>query len=207
MSKILLVEDVAQYQDVAQKYLVSRGNDVALAKDYSEAMDRLKNPDFDGVITDCFFPELTGSGNREIGYQAIQKMLASDPTGRKTTPTAKAIEKVGNLLGTEAVKQIVKNAHADYRSKVDLYWALEQAVKEDETKQPLGILIAEKSEELGLPFILATSTYHHDELTQPIQNYVSRRGWRLVDCGPNSENEKGTPQFWERAFSELERKL
>ena len=207
MSKILLVEDNPQYQDVAQRYLASRGNVITLAKDYSEAIDKLKNPDFNGVITDCFFPELTGSGNRDLGYEAIKRMLDSDSRGRKETPTARAITKVGNLLGTEAVKHIVKNAHAEYRQEVDLYWALEQAIKEDETKQPLGILIAERSEGLGLPFILATSTYHHDELTQPVQDYVSRKGWKLVDCGPNSENEKETPQFWERAFGELERKL
>lgn len=45
-------------------------------------------------------------------------------------------------------------------------------MEESESNQPLGVLIAEEARVRGIPFVLATSTYHHDELTQPIQDQV-----------------------------------
>ena len=206
MKKILVIEDNEIYKSAAQKHLNSKGIDVVSARDYSEASSYLASPKIEGIITDCFFPEITGSEKRDLGYATIEKMAEVDPLGRKTDPLALAIAKVGNIVGTDAVKQMTANAGAEYRQSVDLYWALEQAVKENEANQPLGVLVAERAEELGLPFVLATSTHHHDELTQPIQNYVGRKHWTLMDCNPGKADEKATPEFWERVLNILERK-
>tara|TARA_Y100000310_G_scaffold343510_1_gene451496 strand:- start:3210 stop:3839 length:630 start_codon:yes stop_codon:yes gene_type:complete len=206
-NKILVVEDNLKYAVAAQKYLESRNLEIACAKDYDDAVNKLTNFLPNSLIVDCFFPKLTGSKDLSLGYEAVQKMLNSDPEGRKNTPTTKALRKVGNLLGRDFAKFAAKNAHANYSSEVDNYWSIEQAIKENESNQPLGILIAEKAEKLGLPFVLATSTFHHDELTQPIQDYASRKGWTLIDCNPNKEDEKATLGFWERVYSSLEGKL
>ena len=246
MSKILLVEDNPRYASPAEQYLASRSQAVALARDYSQAMDRLRNPDFDGVITDCFFPETTGSGNITLGKELVGRMAKSDFRERKMveelevlgkyvdledqdmrkyarfligtsqereisqSPVVRAIKQI-SILGKEAATLIAKNTlgmvYRENQAPKDYYGALMKAMDESEANQPLGLLIAEKSGELGLPLILATSAYHHDILTQPIQDYASSKGWRLVDCGPNREDDKASPEFWERAFGELERKL
>ncbi|MBU0457021.1 MAG: response regulator [Nanoarchaeota archaeon] len=246
MSKILLVEDNPKYASSAEQYLASRSQAVALAKDYSQAMDRLRNPDFDGVISDCFFPETTGSGNTAVGKELIERMAKSDSRERKMveglevlgqyvdledqdmrkyarfligtsqerdisqSPVVRVVKQV-SMLGKEAATMIAKNTlgmvYRENQAPKDYYGALMKAIEESEANQPLGLLVAEKADELSLPLVLATSTHHHDILTQPVQDYASSKGWRLVDCGPNREDDKASPEFWERAFGELERKL
>ena len=246
MSKILLVEDNPRYASSAEEYLASRSHFVALAKDYSQAIDRLTNPEFDGMITDCFFPENTGSGNTTLGKELVRKMAKSDSRERKIIEglevlgqyvdledpamlkyarsligtsqerdisqsaigmALKQVSKLGKEAATFIAKETLGRAYRENRTPKDHYGTLMKAIEDSEANQPLGILIAERADELGLPFILATSTYHHDALTQPVQDYASGKGWRLVDCGPNREDDKASPEFWERALSELERKL
>ena len=185
MSKILLVEDNPRYASSAEQYLASRSQAVALARDYSQAMYRLRNPNFDGVITDCFFPETTDSGNIALGKELVGRMAKPD----------------------DALKERFKLIYGGDRAPKDYYSALMKAMEESEANQPLGLLVAERADELSLPFILATSTYHHDILTQPVHDYASVKGWTLVDCEPNRGDDKASPEFWERVFSELERKL
>jgi len=246
MSKILLVEDNPRYASSAEQYLASISQTVTFARDYSQAMDRLRNPDFKGVISDCFFPETTDSGNIAIGKELVGRMAKSDSRERKMveglevlgqyidledqdmrkyarflietsqerdisqSPVVRAIKQV-SMLGKEAATMIAKNTlsmiYRENQAPKDYYGALMKAIEESEANQPLGLLVAEKADELSLPLILATSTYHHDILTQPVQDYASRKSWSLVDCGPNREDDKASPEFWERAFGELERKL
>ncbi|MFH1521913.1 MAG: response regulator [archaeon] len=245
-NKILLVEDNPSYQKIARQYLESQNNSITLAKDYSEAMGILKKLYFNGVITDCFFPEITGSNKINLGKELVNRMAKpihlerkmvqgleilgqyvdlNDPDMEKYSkflintlqetditenPIVKAIKKV-SILGKEASTLIAKNSigmlYREDKSPTDYHSALMKAMDKSESNQPLGILVAEKADELNLPFILTTSTYHHDILTQPVQDYASKKRWTLVDCGPNKEDEKASPEFWRRAFGELERKL
>ncbi|MBW2987442.1 hypothetical protein KY336_02720 [Candidatus Woesearchaeota archaeon] len=245
MARILLVEDNPKYASPAEEYLASRSHVVELAKDYSETVSKLKNPEFDGVISDCFFPNITGSGNIDLGVELVGRMAESDPGERKIveglevlgqyvnledqdmrkfarfvlgtvkeglqSPIFRAIEKVSTTLGKEAATLIAKNSlgmlYYEKDAPRDYYGALMKAMKESEVNQPLGLLIAERADGLSLPVILATSTYHHDMLTQPIQNYASREGWTLIDCAQGREDDKASPEFWERAVGALERKL
>lgn len=246
MAKILLVEDNPRYASSAEQYLTSIGQTVTLAKDYTQALERLRDPDLDGVISDCFFPEAAGSGKTTIGKELVGRMAESDPhernmieglevlgkyvdledpdmrkyaralvhkcqgTDLSRNPIVRALEKI-SVLGKEATTMIAKNTigacYQERDAQRDDYRALIRAMEESEANQPLGLLVAEKADELGLPVILATSTYHHDVLTQPVQRYASDRALRLIDCGPNREDDKASPEFWERAFGELERKL
>ena len=243
MAKILLVEDNPRYASSAEQYLASRSQSIVLAKDYSQAMDRLRNPEFNGMITDCFFPEKIGSGNIHLGKGLVEKMAKSDPHEIKIaesleslgqyvdledqdarkyarffavnlyqpdSPIFKALElvaKADKQTATHAFKETFKLIYRENQAPRDYYSALMKAMEESEANQPLGVLVAEKASELSMPFVLATSTYHHDILTQPVQDYASRNGWKLVDCGPNREDDKASHEFWERAFGELEKKL
>jgi len=124
----------------------------------------------------------------------------------KDSPVILAIIKVGETLGPEAATHIAKNSLGvaykikDRDSRPDYFGALEKAMQESEANQPLGILIGERADELDIPFILATSTHHHDILTQPVQNYTGKKGWHLIDCIPGEEDEKATPEFWKRVY-------
>lgn len=206
MAKILIVEDVSAFARVAESSISRLGNDVVMARDYRDAIERLLIHKPDGVITDVFFPSIWGLGIKKMGYIAVEKMRSSSGLIRDS-PVTKAITKVGDLLGLEAAKIIAKTAHVDFRANVDMYWALEKAIEQSEANQPLGIIVAETAKTLNTPFVLVTSTYHHDILTQPVQDYVTARGWRLIDCVPGNEDTKTSPRFWETAYRALEERM
>src|SRR3989338_2545861 len=104
MAKILLVEDNTRYASSAEQYLASRSQDVALARDYSQAMDNLRNPEFDRVIIDCFFPETTGSGNIALGRELVGRMATSDSHERKIVEGLKVLGQYLNLEDQDARK-------------------------------------------------------------------------------------------------------
>jgi hypothetical protein len=87
------------------------------------------------------------------------------------------------------------------------YDKLREAIKKDPSNQPLGILIADECENRGIPKVLATSSFHHDMLTQPIQTYCALRKWNLVDCSKGRPGEKAQASFWQRAYDSLLREM
>ena len=243
-NKILLVEDNPRYANSAEQYLTSKNCAITLARDYSEAMRNLKSPEFEGVISDCFFPEITSTGRVSLGEGLVDKMEEADPRlkeneegaieygkrwlrvdvndtdvkkylrfrrsipwQRQPIPSEKLMEKVSFGKDQQEKTQIFKGIYEPIYTKDSLYGMLRNAIRQSETNQPLGLLVAERCEALSLPFVLNTSTYHHDCLTEPVVAYAGRNGWRIVDCTPKSEQDKANPEFWERAFGELERKL
>jgi len=125
-------------------------------------------------------------------------------------PTLRSIKSVSDLgLGVKATTDIVKNTlriAGGGHSSPDYFAALEKAVQDSENNQALGILVADEAERLGVSFVLATSTYHHDVLTQPIQNYCHMRSWTLIDCGPYKQDDKATQEYWDYVFRTLSAK-
>lgn len=89
----------------------------------------------------------------------------------------------------------------------DLYQVLLDEMERSEDCQPLGIAVAQQMSDTGVPFVLVTSTYHHDKITQPIQDYASRKGWKLIDCERDRSDDKATVGFWDRAFKSLEHRI
>ena len=243
--RILLVEDNPDFSKTAKKCLQERAYEVRHAQDYVQANAILLAQDtsgFSGVISDCFFPEETGSGKRSLGLALVDKMLATDESGKRIEDYEKAFEKIMDLddelrtyvrivgshssedpknnpifkaastasrVSREVGAIVTKNTLAmvckEEASRFkDHYKALRDAIEKDESNQPLGIAVAELADELKLPVVLATSTNHHDSLTQPIQNYTR---WPLVDCSTNYPNEKDTAYFWSRVLNCLERRI
>ncbi len=60
MSKILLVDDEIRIREVIKEYAVLYGHSVVEASDGLEAIDYVKNEDFDVVILDIMMPNLDG---------------------------------------------------------------------------------------------------------------------------------------------------
>lgn len=141
---------------------------------------------------------------RAFAYTQIDS--DQEPSQSNMLLAVKQVNQTTNKAATTIIaKKTFKAAYGKQASRYkDYYSALEKAMEEDEANQPLGILVGEKAEELEMPFILATSTYHHDILTQPVHNYIIGRGWGFVDCGSGQEDKKATIEFWERAFNALQ---
>lgn len=248
MARILLVEDNKKYSASALAYLVHRDTDVEIAEDYSQASDKLQGtPQFDGVISDVFFPFEKGSGNIAFGKVLVERMAKEDPQEREmqealkiwgeyvnlkdlemlkysryqiassqgtnwhNSPLLRAIRQVSGVLNKEGAtliaKRTLEHTYDESRATEDYFGALREEMEADESSQPLGILVAERANELRIPVVLATSTYHHDILTQPVQNFVSRKGIRLIDCGPNRENDKVSAEYWAKVYKSLETAL
>jgi len=120
----------------------------------------------------------------------------------------RAIQQVRRTLGKEACSLLQKhNCNTIFRKDLsefkDYYSELKAAMQRDHANQALGILVAEECENRGIPKVLATSTHHHDALTQPIQDYAGKRGWHLVDCSPGYPDEKAQASFWQRTYETL----
>lgn len=169
--------------------------------DYREAMQRLSEV---VELDDELRPAL------EKYFYAV----ARENKDALRNPSLMALEKVSQTLGRTLATLIAKNTFVKaggwlrgIQEPRDYYKALEEAIERDEANQPLVIFLAEKARELNIPFVLATSTYHHDILTQPIQDYAGKRGWTLIDCDQGRENQKSTPGFWERVYKSLLSKM
>lgn len=154
-------------------------------------------------IIDISDPEL-----RTYARSMASKSEESDPM---KNPIVMAIKQV-SMLGKETASHIAK----DTLGKVygpskdafrDYYDALRKGMELNESNQALGILVAEEAEKTKIPFVLATSTYHHDSMTQPIQNYCQLKKWVLFDSSPDNLNEKVSPEFWGRAYEGLLREI
>lgn len=119
----------------------------------------------------------------------------------------RAIKQIG-LLDKNLSSFIIENNlntifKREYENFKDYFTALRTGLESDESNQALGILVAEMCYNKNIPFVLATSTHHHDEMTQPIQNYCSKRSWRLLDCSPDNPGEKSSKEFWKSAYEEI----
>jgi len=150
-------------------------------------------------------PGFTGLNDISGGQLALNKMREFLNPKEPQGPLAQALKNVSNIAGLEATKYLAKLNGANI-TEMDSYHAIELAMKESADNQPLGILLAEKAEEQEIPFVLATSTNHHGLLTQPITDYAYKKAWTLIDCVPNTEG-KASPEFWERAYNSLEKRL
>ncbi|MFA5992838.1 MAG: hypothetical protein WC796_03980 [Candidatus Pacearchaeota archaeon] len=96
--RILLVEDNTDYSTAAIECLQGRGYQLRHAQDYLQAHEALlaRTPSgFNGVITDCFFPEITGSGTKTSGLELVDRMQRSDKTEMRVLET---LEKLGAII-------------------------------------------------------------------------------------------------------------
>ena len=244
--KILLVEDNPIYTESAISAITSKGHTSLHAQDF-ESAGIISYRDYDSALVDCFFPEKTGSGIRDIGRKVIERITDKSLHERLEKDLVELAEIAdmsipavndyfrGMLMGCysrgldaklllplEAMKHVsrtlgqgVATAIAQQEpllskykleAKRDYFKSMSDYLNQSEANQPLGISLAENLVFGGKPFVLCTSTYHHDSVTQPIQNYASKKGWTLVDCPQDKPDFKSNSQYWARALEVLESK-
>ena len=59
-SSVLIVEDEARILDIVRDYFAAHGLDCDLARDGEEALDLLRDHDYDAILLDIFMPHLDG---------------------------------------------------------------------------------------------------------------------------------------------------
>ncbi len=122
--------------------------------------------------------------------------------------TLKVVGSISKGISSALAKTYMKR-HEDKRSKDefhpygDYYGKLLEAMSQSEANQPLGILIAEQAVEKKIPFVMTTSTYHHDMITQPLLNYIRANDWTFHDCLPKKKDWKSSNEFWAVAAGRL----
>ena len=122
------------------------------------------------------------------------------------------------IVEYQEVKENDFQAFCEYagRGAIDYYQAMRDALEEKEENQPNGLVIAKLLQERKIPYVLATSVYHHSVLGhKPCEffhgKYSSRWGdsetdrkygaWE--DC--DSPKGKTTEKFWQKVLSSLDR--
>lgn len=119
---VLLVENNFDFIRAADSFLSSASVAHPFARDYKTAQALLKPNDFqeyDGVITDCFFPYETGSEDRTLGRQAIEKMLATDERGQYIERFTEEIGKYVDLTYPGLLNVVRNYACNDIDSKIN----------------------------------------------------------------------------------------
>jgi hypothetical protein len=73
---------------------------------------------------------------------------------------------------------------------------------------PAGVMVAVKLSQVGVPFVLNTSGYHHGKKYEWIHQLAKDQGWTVVESGSieNPDGESG-PKNWERAYELLSEKM
>ena len=136
----------------------------------------------------------------------IIRDLAANPSAEIVITTIINNSKVcGKAKATEIVQETFKETS---NRCPEYYDEMEKAIAKSEENQPLGFLVAEKAEQLGIPFVLGSLRYRGDPPLQKVFERAILREWgEIVDCDPESGDEKATPKYWHRAFNALQVKM
>ena len=127
----------------------------------------------------------------------------SSSTSSELLQSMEAMIKEKRSASLETMKSFLAERMRKGYSHADPYGALERAMASSPSVQPIGIMLAERAEKSGIPFVLTTSTSRTGLITTPVSRYASARGWKLLDCETGMGSYKAAPEFWEEACSAL----
>jgi len=201
--EILVVEDREENISAAKNYFSKMENVlVDYAKDYTEAITNLESKKYNGVISDIFFPQTTGSEERQLGKKLIYTLAKEYLASNEAKEASESLANYEKFVGIDKFPEFISSGDKygiDFGSLTELYKNLEK----DSSNQPLGLLIADEAKKKGTKIVLATSLNHHHASAQPAMSY----GWtrKIEICEANSEGDytKSSADFWQSAFKRL----
>ncbi|MEM7819348.1 MAG: response regulator [Candidatus Aenigmatarchaeota archaeon] len=194
--KILLVEDQEENRRAAQQYFTQKDHvHVEYAIDYNQAVEKLNKELYDGIITDIFMPQETGTNERRLGIEAYKKIYF----------------KIYDDFEREAAKEEGSYFIHTIDHVLNCCYELKEKLFEGNNNQPLGVLIAEKAEELGIPCVIATSLFHHHVMAEPVFYYVyhsdSLKKCKIYEgeivTDGSGRNLKTTQEYWDEVYTAL----
>ena len=88
MSCVLIVEDEKRLRDIVRDYFTGHGLDCDLARDGAEALDLLRDHDYDAILLDILMPGLDGFAVREAVRRSFSRRSARSGTCCAATRSA-----------------------------------------------------------------------------------------------------------------------
>lgn len=191
MREVLVIEDNLIEAINAQTELARAGiEDFRSVTTLSEGLEAMSH--FDGVLSDLFFPVGNASDEQYIQRflplyeqfksQRFKKRPSDDVILRAVKACAKAFEVtpeeyVENVMAMLNTPPVLLKAARDAIAGVDDSERYNQFLKIEEcvrngTNLPLGIVALERAKELGIPSVVVTSTYHHDDAFEAVKGLI-----------------------------------
>jgi hypothetical protein len=145
---------------------------VQKATTLAEALSFVEEGEVDGAILDIFVP--LGDTEDPFTEEYRQNMLRA-------------------VKGQRRASRLTCTLH-------EYVEPLRQAMLPQARERPFGVVAAEKADENGVTFVLATSMYHHDKgAVGKICVYQRMKGWpEMID-----RMDKSDPENWEPAVDRL----
>jgi len=189
--KILVIEDNIAESISAQTELARMGfRDFLAVTTLSEGLEIMLK--YDAVLSDLFFP----AGNEPTEKYAQRFLPSYDqyqkrkfPKLEKDSIVLRAVqacaevfevtpqEYIENYMTKMDTPPSVLNAARDSLAgikdseKYKKFQKIEEEIRNG-TNLPLGIIATERAKELKIPAVIVTSTYHHDDAFEAVQNLI-----------------------------------
>jgi hypothetical protein len=189
--KILIIEDNIAEAIYAQAELAKAGiKDFKAVTTLSEGLESMTK--YDALLSDLFFPVGNESTEKYIqrflpvyeGYKQrkFPKISGDNVILKAIESCAKVLEITPKeyvedfLVKTNSPRSMIDAAN-DALAKVKNSEKYEKFLKIEEeirngTNLPLGIIASERASELGIPCAIVTSTYHHDDAFEAVNNLI-----------------------------------
>ncbi|MDD9953520.1 MAG: hypothetical protein OXR66_04230 [Candidatus Woesearchaeota archaeon] len=209
---VLLVEDEQKHIEDATTYFgQSPGARVNLtvSRTLVEAENRLEEREFDGIVSDVFFPEgeRTDEATREPWERLIERNYDV------TSPIAGLLIRRIPFVSRLCYAVLRQSIESPYTSPSRRGYALDWVYRRREP--PTGLLLAEYAIANNIPLVLCTDTHGHSDATQFISDYrdhmeerrnehVSVIGTEVYDTsGRIDYNAKALTKEWGKAHKWL----
>lgn len=153
--KVLVVEDSQTNQVVAHAMLVKLGAEVVMASDGAEAIDLVKEHQFDLILMDCFMPKVDGfEATRAIRDAGLTVPIVALTANAAAEGERRCFEAGMNGFITKPItlkslrSELVKLLPREQLEKVDVhaYGALEDRIGREAARKVFDIYIATLSE-------------------------------------------------------------
>jgi hypothetical protein len=188
--KILIIEDNIAEAGYAQTELVKAGFKYFKAvTNLSEGLKAM--PKYDAVLSDLFFPVGNVSAEQYSQrflplYDQFKQRRFEKMEDNKMLHTildkAKEVgvtpqEYVENIMTKKEFPPIVLNLARDAligvrdHERYELFLKIEDEIRTG-TNLPLGIIASERATELGIPLVIVTSTWHHNDAFEPVRDLI-----------------------------------
>jgi CheY-like chemotaxis protein len=169
--EILIVEDGERHLADAKLALETAEVNITYAVDLREAQKEMTKQQFDGIISDVFFPYDHTQGNHITVFGKEYR--------RSTT---QGWDQLGKVQCLEAL-----SAHIpEYHTSVSDAWDRWLAGKE---MHPSGAVVAEQALKDGTPIVFCSDTFHHNASAEPVCQYARANGITYVDKIDNGKKD------------------
>lgn len=207
---LLIVEDKFDHQHDARNAIEafnSHSNGVILSIDYAPdlftAQQLMQDKKYDGIVTDVFFPNITGDPTKR-GFDAFfdqEKRLQE--AGADMNVVRDANDHLSDII-YNLIDGLNKNSK--FYDFLQAYYSWNSMTPTwDPSSMPNGVLVAEEAYTRRIPFVFCTDSHHHGDATEPVNRYVRQKQGegqftRLYDLSYEEQQKSSPKKPWREAI-------